>query len=80
MFRKFLRDNRYTFEMLFDTAFASWEDSLGKEMVTFVIGVGVWSRTYLPAPGPGVIKQIDDAVVSALDEPNHLPILLFIDR
>jgi hypothetical protein len=36
--RKFLLDNRYTFEVPFDTAFAAWEYSLGKAMTTFVIG------------------------------------------
>jgi peroxiredoxin len=67
--RKFLLDNRYTFEVLFDTAFASWEDSLGKEMTTFVIGYeGVVTNVFAGASA-GVIKQIDEAVASALDEP-----------
>jgi peroxiredoxin len=67
--RKFLLDNRYTFEVLFDTAFASWEDSLGKEMTTFVIGYeGVVTNVFAGASA-GLIKQIDEAVASALDEP-----------
>ena len=80
--RKFLLDNHYTFEVPFDTPFASWEDSLGKEMATFVIGRGVVTGVFAGASA-GVIKQIDDAVTSALDSPfrdNHLTPLSLIGK
>ncbi len=67
--RKFLQDHRYTFEVPFDRPFASWEDSLGKAMVTFLIGRrGVVANVFSGA-NAGVIKQIDAAVLSALSEP-----------
>ena len=70
--RKFLLDNHYTFEVPFGTPFASWEDSLGREMVTFVIGRRGVVTSVFAGGGPGVTKQLDDAVVSALDSPNYL--------
>jgi peroxiredoxin len=66
--RKFLQDNHYTFEVPFDTAFASWEDSLGKEMTTFVIGRRGLVTSVIAGTGASATKQIDDAVASALDE------------
>ena len=79
--RKFLLDNHYTFEVPFDTAFASWEDSLGKEMTTFVIGHRGVVTGVFAGGGAGVIKQIDDAVASALDLPLvGIPIRSFIGK
>ena len=66
--RKFLLDNHYTFEVPFDTPFASWEDSLGKKMVSFVIGRSRSVASAFAGGGAAVIKQVDNAVASALDE------------
>ena len=67
--RKFLLDNRYTFEVSFDTPFASWEDSLGKAMATFVIGRRGVVTSVIAGAGAVSIKQIDDAVAPLLYEP-----------
>jgi peroxiredoxin len=66
--RKFMSDNRYTFAVPFVTAFASWEDSLGKQMATFVIGRKGAVTGVFAGGGLGETKRIDDAVASALDE------------
>jgi peroxiredoxin len=66
--RKFLLDKHYTFEVPFDMPFASWEDSLGKEMATFVIGRSRSVTSAFAGGGASVTKQVDNAVASALNE------------
>jgi hypothetical protein len=64
--RKFLLDNRYTFEVPFDTAFAAWEDSLGKEMTTFVIGrrgavTNIFTHRWRRHPGQRLLYEVRKA-------------------
>jgi len=66
---KFLRDNRYTFEVSFDKPFASWEDSLGQAIVTFLIGRRGVVTSVVAGGGAASTKQIDAAIAPLLYEP-----------
>jgi len=73
--RKFLLDNRYTFDTAFDTPFAAWEESLGKGNATFVIGRDGTVRNVF-AGADVSSSNFDGAVASALEHSDDYAFLI----
>jgi peroxiredoxin len=73
--RKFLLDNRYTFDVAFDAAFAAWEESLGRETATFVIGRDGTVRNVF-AGADVSNSNFDGAVASALEHSDDYAFLI----